>query len=76
MIEATPPIELTGTAARWAGAVDVPARVVDELRAATTVITDAVEVADAADVAVDEVPVPEAAVDEVLAAETEPLAES
>ena len=46
MTEATPPIELTGTAARWSGAVDVPARVVDELRAATTVITDDVEVAE------------------------------
>ena len=46
MTEATPPIELTGTAARWSGAVDVPARVIDELRAATTVITDDVEVAE------------------------------
>ncbi|HEU4841742.1 MAG TPA: FAD-binding protein, partial [Ilumatobacteraceae bacterium] len=46
MTEATPPIELTGTAARWSGAVEVPAEVVAELDAATTVLTDEAEVAE------------------------------
>jgi alkyldihydroxyacetonephosphate synthase len=46
MTEATPPIELTGTAARWSGAVEVPAEVVAELGAATTVLTDEDEVAE------------------------------
>jgi len=44
--EPTPPIELTGTASRWPGAVDVPAAVVSELRAVTTVIDDVRQVAE------------------------------
>src|SRR3954453_20658083 len=40
MTEPTPPIELTGTAARWTGAVDVPAAVLDELRAVTAGVDD------------------------------------
>ncbi len=47
MTEPTPPIELTGSAARWSGAVDVPAAVVDELRAVTAVIADEDLVAEA-----------------------------
>jgi alkyldihydroxyacetonephosphate synthase len=43
----TPPIELTGTASRWPGAVDVPAAAVDELRAVTSVLDDPNAVADA-----------------------------
>jgi alkyldihydroxyacetonephosphate synthase len=46
MTSATPPIELTGTAARWRGAVDVPAAVIDELRAVTRVIDDERDVAE------------------------------
>ena len=46
MTEPTPPIELTGTAARWPGALEVPAAVVDALRAVTTVIDDEREVAE------------------------------
>lgn len=40
------PIELTGTAARWPGAVEVPAAVVEALRAVTTVVDDVAEVAE------------------------------
>jgi hypothetical protein len=40
MTEPTTPIELTGTAPRWAGAVDVPDAVLDELRVVSTVIDD------------------------------------
>jgi alkyldihydroxyacetonephosphate synthase len=47
MTEPTPPIELTGTAARWTGAVDVPAAVLDELRAVTAVVDDDQPVAEA-----------------------------
>ena len=47
MTEPTPPIELTGTAARWSGAVVVAADVIDELRAATTVVDDPDAVAEA-----------------------------
>src|SRR5687767_11515736 len=46
MTEPTPPIELTGTAARWPGAVEVPTAVIDELRAAATVVDDEHEVAE------------------------------
>ncbi len=46
MTEPTPPIELTGTASRWTGAVDVPSTVIDELRAVATVVDDAHEVAE------------------------------
>lgn len=38
MTEPTPPIELRGTAARWPGAVEVSATVIDELAALTEVI--------------------------------------
>ena len=47
MTEPTPPIELTGTAARWPGAVAVPPAVVDELRAVTAVVDDEQAVAEA-----------------------------
>lgn len=40
------PIELTGHAARWSGAVEVPAPVVDALRAVTSVVDDVAEVAE------------------------------
>lgn len=46
MTEPTPPIELAGTAARWSGAVEIPAAVVEELRATTSVIDDEREVAE------------------------------
>jgi len=46
MIEPTSPIELTGTAARWSGAVHVPSSVIDELRAVTTILDDEWEVAE------------------------------
>src|SRR4051794_10591479 len=47
MTEPTAPIELTGTTARWTGAVAVPATAIAELRAVTTVIDDAVSIAEA-----------------------------
>lgn len=46
MTQPATPIELTGTAARWTGAVEVPASVVDELRSVTTVVDDEREVAE------------------------------
>ena len=46
MTEPTPPIELTGTMARWSGAVDVPDAFIDELRSLTAVIDDPREVAE------------------------------
>jgi alkyldihydroxyacetonephosphate synthase len=46
MIEPTPPIELTGTRARWARSVAVPDVLIDELRGVTTVIVDEREVAE------------------------------
>ncbi len=46
MTEPTPPIELNGVAARWRGAVDVPAAAVDALRAVTTVIDGERQVAE------------------------------
>ena len=42
----TPPIELTGTASRWASAVTVADDVIDELRRTTIVIDDEHEVAE------------------------------
>jgi len=42
----TPPIELTGTAARWSGAVDIPATVIDELRAIAPLADDDLTVAE------------------------------
>ena len=47
MTEPTPPIELTGTAPRWTGAVAVPAGALDELRAVTSVVDDEHGVAEA-----------------------------
>jgi alkyldihydroxyacetonephosphate synthase len=46
MTRPTPPIELTGTKARWAGAVDVPDEVVDALRDVCEVVDDEAAVAD------------------------------
>jgi alkyldihydroxyacetonephosphate synthase len=46
MTEPTPPIELTGTRARWAGAVQVAGSVIDDLSAVTEVIDDEREVAE------------------------------
>ena len=40
MTKPTPPIELTGTEARWAGAVSIPAPVLDSLRAITPLADD------------------------------------
>jgi alkyldihydroxyacetonephosphate synthase len=45
MTAPTPPIELTGTAARWSGAVAVPAAVLADLRAATVVVDDEAAIA-------------------------------
>jgi alkyldihydroxyacetonephosphate synthase len=47
MTRPTPPIELRGSAARWAGAVDVPAEVIDALRRVCAVVEDEAAVADA-----------------------------
>ena len=47
MTEPTPPIELTGTDARWPGTVSVEDALVAELRALAPVITEAEQVADA-----------------------------
>jgi alkyldihydroxyacetonephosphate synthase len=46
MTRVTPPIELDGSAARWAGAVDVPAEVVAALREVGEVVDDEASVAD------------------------------
>jgi alkyldihydroxyacetonephosphate synthase len=46
MTRATPPIELDGSAARWVGAVDVPAEVVTALREVGEVVDDEASVAD------------------------------
>lgn len=46
MTAPTPPIELTGTAARWAGAVDVPPAAIAALRTVTTVIDDDRDIAE------------------------------
>jgi alkyldihydroxyacetonephosphate synthase len=47
MTSPTPPIELRGSAARWSGAVDVPAEVIDALRGVCSVVEDEAAVADA-----------------------------
>jgi alkyldihydroxyacetonephosphate synthase len=47
MTEPTPPIELTGTASRWPGAVAVSSAAVAELREVTTVVDDERAVAEA-----------------------------
>ena len=47
MTSPTPPIELRGTSARWSGAVDVPAEVIDALRGVCAVVEDEAAVADA-----------------------------
>ena len=46
MTRPTPPIELRGSAARWSGAVDVPAEVIDALRGVCAVVDDEAAVAD------------------------------
>jgi len=46
-VQPTAPIELRGHADRWSSAVDVPSAALAELSAATTVVTDVAETADA-----------------------------
>ncbi len=46
MTTPTPPIELTGTASRWPGAVEVPAAAIDELRAVTAVVDEPMAIAE------------------------------